>query len=180
MQLERIIQTFEFLQDWESRYQFLIELGGKLDALQEADKIEDNRVHGCMSKVWIVARPSETHPGAIELRGDSDASTVKGLVALIVALYSDKTPEQILAADADELFHRLGLFDHLSPTRHVGVYAMVEFVRNLARGYADTETGDVARETGAGSYRPTLDSGSTPPYAVAGVPAVPPPPAAAV
>jgi cysteine desulfuration protein SufE len=135
--IDRIIEVFEFLGDWEQRYQYLIELGAKLPEFPPAEQRDENRVTGCMSKVWIVARPDPDDPHRILFHGDSDASTVKGLVALLVSLYSGRTAEDVLATDADDLFERLGLFDHLSPTRHVGVYAMVEKIRALARAHAD-------------------------------------------
>jgi cysteine desulfuration protein SufE len=130
---QRITETFRFLDDWESRYQFIIELGSKLPAMEPDDKIESNRVHGCMSMVWIKARTAAGDPSRIELDGDSDTSTVKGLVAILVSLYQGRPIDEVAAIDADEAFESLGLFDHLSPTRHVGVYAMVEHIKAQAR-----------------------------------------------
>jgi cysteine desulfuration protein SufE len=130
--IDEIIETLGFFTNWEQRYGFLIELGERLPAMDAADQTEATRVHGCMSKVWISARPSDADPSELVFAGDSDASTVKGLVALLIALYSGKTPQQIAHIDADAVFAKMGLFDHLSPTRHVGVYAMVEHIQRLA------------------------------------------------
>jgi cysteine desulfuration protein SufE len=131
--LDEIVEGFRLLDDWQNRYEYLIELGERLPPVDARAKIETNRVQGCMSKVWIVARPDPGQPRRLVLDADSDTGTVKGLAAILVALFSARTPQEILAADADGIFTELGLFEHLSPTRHVGVYAMVEFARNLAR-----------------------------------------------
>lgn len=134
-QVAEIAEAFEFLGDWEQRYQFLIELGERLPVLDERHKNEHNRVHGCMSKVWLIAAPDEADPSALRLVGDSDNSTVKGLVAILLAMYSGRSAQQMLTIDADRMFDELGLYDHLSPTRHVGVYAMVEKIKSLAREF---------------------------------------------
>lgn len=131
--LDEITESFRLLDDWQSRYEYLIELGEMLPPFDRRAQIEANRVQGCMSKVWVVARPDPEAPQRLVLDADSDTGTVKGLAAILLALYSGKAPREILAADADALFTELGLFEHLSPTRHVGVYAMVEFVRAIAR-----------------------------------------------
>ncbi len=132
MHIDDIIETLRFFTNWEERYQFLIELGEKLPPMDPARQTEAHRVHGCMSKVWIAAAPDPDDPSELCFEGDSDASTVKGLVALLISLYSGKTPSEILSIDADTIFEKMGLFDHLSPTRHVGVYAMVEHIKRLA------------------------------------------------
>jgi len=141
--IERIVETFEFLQNWEDRYRFLIELGEKLPPLPPCDRCERHLVQGCVSQTWIAAATCPLRKGALCFTGDSDAATVKGLVALLVALYDGRTPEEVDQLDADALFERLGLFEHLSPTRHVGVYGMVEKIRALARDTASRETAHV-------------------------------------
>lgn len=123
-----IKEAFDYLPDWESRYQFIDDLGRKLPPMDDALKTDDNRVHGCMSKVWVKAQ-SDAGDAPVILHGDCDTSTIKGVVAIIVAMYRGMTPREVLDTDADEKFEELGLFDHLSPTRHVGVYAIVEQVR---------------------------------------------------
>lgn len=135
LHIAEIAEAFEFLGDWEQRYRFLIELGERLPPLAADHKIEANRVHGCMSGVWLIAERDAANPSKLCLYGDSDNSTVKGLVAILLAMYSERPAQQILTIDADRMFDELGLYDHLSPTRHVGVYAMVEKIKSLAREF---------------------------------------------
>lgn len=135
--VERLIESFDLLDEWEARYGLIIELGKTLAPLVAAERTEANRVQGCMSNVWIVAEvQSRAGVPVLTFRADSDAFIVKGLVALLVALYSGKTAQEALMLDADAIFERLHLFDHLSPSRHVGMYAMVERIRHLAARYA--------------------------------------------
>ncbi len=136
MTIDRIAGTFEMLQDWEERYQFIYDLGKRLPALDERFKDSDHQVHGCMSQVWFNVQPSAAEPDRLELAGESDTAVIQGIVAILVALYSGKTLAEMLAVDADEVFERLGIYDHLSPNRHVGVYAMVEKIRSLAQASA--------------------------------------------
>lgn len=124
-------EGFEFLEDWDSRYQFIIDLGLKLPDMPDDLKTDHTRVHQCMSKVWI--HPFLLEDGSVSFFGDSETNTIKGIVAILIAVYGGKTVDQILAIDADQRFEELGLFDHLSPTRHVGVYAMVEQTRTQVR-----------------------------------------------
>lgn len=135
MNIDDVIDAFRFFSNWEERYQFLIELGEQLPPMDPEYQTDDTRVHGCMSKVWIVAQPSDDDPSLLSFMGDSDASTVKGLVAILIAAYANNTPREILSIDADKVFEQLGLYDHLSPTRHVGVYAMVEHIKRLASAF---------------------------------------------
>lgn len=137
-QFAEIAEAFDFLGDWEQRYRFVIELGERLPPMDEHHKNEQNRVQGCVSKVWLIAELDEAAPSALHLIGDSDNSTVKGLVAILVAMYSGHSAQQMLTIDADGIFDELGLYDHLSPTRHVGVYAMVEKIKSLAREFLST------------------------------------------
>ena len=132
---EEIVETFQFITDWETRYHFLADLGEELPSLDVIHQVDENRVHGCMSKVWIVAESDDVDSCLLHFKGDCDTATIKGLVAVLIALYSGKTPQAILDIDADEIFEKLGLFDHLSPTRHVGVYAIVEKIKEISRRY---------------------------------------------
>lgn len=134
--INRIQDTFELLDDWEQRYQYLIELGSKLPELEPQYKTKENQVMGCMSQVWFKAKPSDENPEKIELMADCDTSVVKGIVALLVVIYSGKTPKQALAIDTDKIFNELGIYDHLSPTRHFGVYAMVEKIKGIFQAYS--------------------------------------------
>ena len=135
MTLTEIIDNFEFLDEWDDRYRYLIELGRTLEPLDETAHNVTNKVLGCASQVWL-----ETHVGKdpagkpmLNFKGDSDAHIVRGLVALILALYSGQTASVILKTDAQELFQRLGLSAHLTPQRANGVRSMVERIKKDAR-----------------------------------------------
>lgn len=134
--IDDIREAFGLLTQWEDRYRFLIELGEQLPPLDADQRCEDNRVTGCMSQVWIVARPAPDAPTLIEFAADSETGTIKGLAAVLIAVYSHRRPDDILALDPDAVFEALELHEHLSPNRHVGVYAMVEHIRTLARLHA--------------------------------------------
>lgn len=132
MEIDELIETFEFLGDWEERYRYLIELGRKLPPMPDAEHSEANKVRGCMSQVWL-AHDLVGSPPRMELRGDSDAHIVKGLIALLFQLVSGKTPAQILATDINGVFERLGLESHISMNRRNGFYAMVERIKLMAQ-----------------------------------------------
>lgn len=130
--LERIERGFKLMQNWQDRYRYLIQLGGKLDPLPEELKVEEHRVRGCTSNVWLVSEPSMDDPPHLRFRADSDAQIVKGLVALLLVMYSDRTPEEILQVDARAILDRLDLQAHLSPSRSNGLFSMVERIRREA------------------------------------------------
>ena len=133
--LDTIIDNFNLLDEWDDRYRYLIELGKMLDALPDTEKTEDNRVRGCASQVWVVTMIDRSGPEPrLTFRGDSDAHIVKGLVALILAIYSGHTAREILAIDALDIFASLGLKEHLTPQRSNGVRSMVERIRRDAAG----------------------------------------------
>ena len=132
MQLEELAETFEMLGDWEERYRYLIELGRKLPPLPEAEHNEANKVRGCMSQVWMSARTEPGPPLKLHFTGDSDAHIVKGLIAVLFMLYSDRTPREILDTDVGEAFAKLGLDNHLSMNRRNGFYSMVERIKLMA------------------------------------------------
>jgi len=125
-----ILDTFEFLEDWEERYKYIIDLGKQLTPLAPEEMTDTYKVRGCQSQVWLV--PEVDAEGKIHLRGDSDAFIVKGLVAVMLAIYSGKTASEILAIDAKELLGKLGLEAHLSPMRANGLFSMVERIRAIA------------------------------------------------
>jgi cysteine desulfuration protein SufE len=130
---EEIAETFAFLDDWEDRYGHVIELGRGLAPLNEAERIPATKVLGCASQVWLVPEIEGQGPGAVlRFRGDSDAIIVKGLIAVLHALYSGLTAEEILAVDAPAELGRLGLDKHLSSQRSNGLRAMVARLRDLA------------------------------------------------
>jgi cysteine desulfuration protein SufE len=131
-EIEEIIDTFDLLGDWDQRYEYLVELGERMPPMDPALKVDTNRVMECMSTVHVVP---EQVDGTDRLRfqGDCDTAIIKGVVALLVQLLSDKTPGEIEAADVDALFEGLKLEDHLSPNRHVGVFAIVNKMKRQAK-----------------------------------------------
>jgi cysteine desulfuration protein SufE len=126
---EDIVDTFDFLEDWEDRYRHVIELGKTMPPLDDTFKVPALKVQGCASQVWL--RPM-VEGGRFEFQGDSDAMIVKGLIALVHALYAGLTLPQVLAVDAPAELARLGLDQHLSSQRSNGLRAMVERIRKIA------------------------------------------------
>jgi len=129
--LDEIVEVFELLGDWDQRYQFLMELGEELPPMPDALKTDDNKVKGCMSQVWVSPYPDETDSQRWHFHADCDTAIIKGVLAVLVKLVDGKTADQISALDIDEIFDRLQLYDHLSPNRHVGVYAIVTLMKQL-------------------------------------------------
>lgn len=130
MSIDELIDDFSFLDDWEDRYRYVIELGKDLAPLSEEEHSKANKVEGCVSQVWLVTEPQRngSEPRLI-FRGDSDAFIVRGLIAIVLRIYSGQTAHTILATDARDIFGRLGLNEHLSPQRSNGLYSMVERVK---------------------------------------------------
>ena len=129
--LEDVLDTFEFLDDWEERYAYIVDLGKQLPAFPDEARIEENYVHGCQSQVWLIHHYDEDS-GKLFLLIDSDAIIVRGLAAIILVALNGKTPRDLLATDIDELFEQLDLFRHISPTRGNGLRAMVGKIRDIA------------------------------------------------
>jgi len=130
MDIAEIRDDFAFLDDWEDKYRYVIELGRKLPDLPESMRTDENKVRGCVSQVWLDTR-NET--GRLHFEGDSDALIVRGLVAILLAIYQDRTPEEILAIDARQIFRELGLNAHLTPQRSNGFNSMVERIQSDAQ-----------------------------------------------
>lgn len=130
--IDRIMQNFDVLTDWEDRYRYIIELGRKLPSFDEKYKVDDNLVRGCVSQVWLVTDVRDGDPPVIEFRADSDAQIVKGLVAILLSLYSGKTAREILTADIRSIFQKLDLAKHLSINRANGFASMVKRIHELA------------------------------------------------
>lgn len=129
---DEIIEEFDGLDDWMDRYAYIIDLGNTLPEFPEAEKTPQNLIEGCQSRVWITA--NRDNDGNIIFRGDSDAMIVKGIVALLLRVLSGHTPQEIL--DADLYFiDKIGLKEHLSPTRSNGLVAMLNQIRNYAKAY---------------------------------------------
>jgi len=130
---EDIADTFEFLDDWEDRYRHVIDLGKAMEPLEEAFRVPATKVDGCASQVWLLPRIEGEGPEAVfTFRGESDAMIVRGLIAVLIALYSGLTVRDVLAVDASAELARLGLNDHLSAQRSNGLRAMVDRIRLLA------------------------------------------------
>jgi cysteine desulfuration protein SufE len=131
--VQEIIENFELLEEWDDRYRYLIELGRALPPLPDAVRTDANKVQGCASQVWLATsiKPNGAGP-VLNFEGDSDAHIVRGLIAILFALYSGKGAQQILEADAIKLFEKLGLREHLTPQRSNGFRSMVERIRRDA------------------------------------------------
>jgi len=130
---EDIAETFAFLDDWEDRYRHVIELGRAMPALDAAFRVPATRVEGCASQVWLVARVDGQGPGArFDFQGESDAMIVRGLIAILHALYAGLSVAEVARVDAAAELARLGLDQHLSAQRSNGLRAMVERIRKLA------------------------------------------------
>jgi cysteine desulfuration protein SufE len=128
--LEELEAEFELLGDWEERYRYVIDLGRGLAPLLDAERVDANKVRGCASQVWLVTEPGAD--GTLGFRGDSDAHIVRGLIAILLRLYSGRAPAEILAFDAHAAFERLGLSGALSAQRSNGLASMVERIRRDA------------------------------------------------
>jgi cysteine desulfuration protein SufE len=133
--IEEIIDNFAVLDDWDDRYRYLIELGRELPALSEAAHNDTNKVQGCASQVWLdtTVRPNGAGGPVLTFEGDSDAHIVRGLIAILFAVYSGRTARDILVTDAVKLFESMGLREHLTPQRSNGFRSMVERIRSDAR-----------------------------------------------
>ena len=135
MKIDEIIENFELLDEWDDRYRYLIELGRGLPELPDAARTEANKVRGCTSQVWLLTdvKPNGASDPVLEFSGDSDAHIVRGLVAILLSLYSGKPAQDILGTDAEPLFEKLGLREHLTPQRSNGFRSMVERIKSDAK-----------------------------------------------
>ena len=133
---EEIAGDFEFLDDWEDRYRHVIDLGKAMAPMDAALKRPASKVHGCASQVWLVAR---VEGGRMRFQGDSDAMIVRGLIAVLMALFDGLTPKEVLAVDAGGELARLGLDQHLSAQRSNGLRAMLKRIREMAAEAGGTE-----------------------------------------
>lgn len=128
---DRIVRQFELLGDWPERYKYIIKLGQKLDPLDDKHKVEENLVRGCQSQVWLV---TELDDDKLIFKADSDAAITKGLVAMLVNFYSGESPDAILKTDP-EFIEKIGMQQHLSPTRSNGLASMVKQMKIYAMAY---------------------------------------------
>jgi len=135
MNIEAIREDFAFLDDWEDRYRYVIELGKALPPLDDALRCDANKVAGCVSQVWLATHIDKSlidDVPMLSFSGDSDAMIVRGLVAILIALYNNKTTQEIAAIDAPAILNELGLSEHLTPQRSNGLASMVARIRSDA------------------------------------------------
>lgn len=133
LSLDQISDVFEMLGDWEQRYQYLIELGEQLPDMPAEYMTDDNKVKGCMSQVWVHAYADKDNADILHYHGECDTSIIRGVLAVLIQLVDSRTADEIQQLNVDELFARLNLDEHLSPNRHVGIYAIVELMKQQAR-----------------------------------------------
>lgn len=128
--LDDLAESFALFTDWEDRYRYLIDLGKRVETMDNALKIDENLVRGCTSRVWMVA--GWTPDGRLDFQADSDAQIVRGLIYILGVAYRGKTVDEIATLDIDKSFRDLGLDRHLSPSRRNGFFAMVDRIRGMA------------------------------------------------
>lgn len=133
MDIEELTDNFEILDDWEDKYRYIIDLGSKLPPLAPEFRSEEWKVRGCQSQVWLVPEvKTEAGEKRIYFHGDSDAAIVKGIIAIVLTIYSGKSAKDIKETAVDEIFARMGLEEHLSPSRRNGLLSMTEKIRHYA------------------------------------------------
>jgi cysteine desulfuration protein SufE len=135
MTIDEIRDNFELLEDWDDRYRYVIELGRTLKPMPEAEHSAQNKVQGCASQVWLAKQLDHSggHEPVLNYLGDSDAHIVRGLIAILLTLFSGRSPREIMATDALSVFDEFGFREHLTPQRSNGLRAMVERIRADAR-----------------------------------------------
>jgi cysteine desulfuration protein SufE len=131
-EFEEIAETMSYLPDLDAKYQFLIDLSKRLPLIQEDEETDDFRVFGCQSSVWIVPFPDPENEEILRFRGKSDSVLVSGIIATVLSLFANRTPEAILALDAPSELKKLDLESHLSPSRRNGLIGMIERIREYA------------------------------------------------
>jgi len=136
---DKLVEEFALFFDWEERYQYLIELGNAMAPLPKDYQCEENRVQGCLSTVWVVCQEAPDDPGKLVYIADSDSQLVKGLVAILVQLYNQKSPDDILQLDIVDVFSRIELTQHISRSRANGVHSMIAQIKTLALSHAASE-----------------------------------------
>lgn len=129
MDLDELIDNFEFLDGWEEKYQYVIDLGRQLEPLEDKYKTEEWKVKGCQSQVWLVP---QFENGKLHFKGDSDAILVKGIIAIVLMIYNDKSAEEIKNVDVAKIFATLGLEENLTPSRRNGMMSMVAKIKEYA------------------------------------------------
>ena len=132
LNIDDLIEGFELFEDWEERYRYIIEMGRKLETFPDDEKTELNRVQGCVSSVWMISDVKTDDQPRFTFKADSDSHIVRGLISILLMIYSDKTADVIASVDIENIFERLGLGRHLSPNRRNGFFSMVERIQNVA------------------------------------------------
>jgi cysteine desulfuration protein SufE len=130
--VEELIEEFAEFEDWQDRYRYLLEIGDELPDFPEEEKTDANLVQGCQSRVWMTADVDDTPSQNLHLQADSDSAIVRGLIAILVALYDDRPAREAAEVPIESVFQRIGLGQRLSPQRSNGFYAMVNRIRDLA------------------------------------------------
>jgi cysteine desulfuration protein SufE len=130
--IDEILDDFEYLEEWEDRYRYVIELGKALPDLPDSEKTSENKVRGCASQVWLVNETGDGKDPVMTLRGDSDAHIVRGLVAIVLAIYSGRHASDIATLDALDTFRKIGMIEHLSAQRANGLRSMVTRIQAQA------------------------------------------------
>jgi cysteine desulfuration protein SufE len=138
---EELIETFEDLQEWDERYDFMIDLGRELPALPVELQTEENIVEGCMSTVWLVTELPDGVEQPMAIQADSDSIIVKGLIVILLAFYSRQTSAEIVDSNVGEFLKKLGLDQHLSPQRRNGLFSMIKRLKLLAATYSGASPG---------------------------------------
>lgn len=132
--IDELNETFEYLEEWDERYSYLIEIGKQVPAMSSETMTEENRVHGCMSSVWLVTR-HDADSDRMKIAAFSDSLIVNGLIVILIAAFSGKSPSEIIKLEIDSVFAQFGLNQHLSSNRRNGLFSMVKRVKELAAGY---------------------------------------------
>jgi len=140
--LEEILDNMEFLENWEDKYKYIIELGQSINNFDDALKNNSTKVNGCVSQVWLYSKINQNKNGekVLNFVGDSDAFIVKGLIAILIAIYSEKKPSEILDIKHEDIFTKFGLQNHLSPQRSNGLFSMIQRIKDDA--HASIISGD--------------------------------------
>lgn len=139
MDIQDLVGDFEFLESWEERLRYVVELGRELPPMPEHEKIDANRMTGCQSRVWIVSHLSDSNPPVLTFRGASDAQIVQGLIMIVFGIVNGKTAEYIAQHDIKAVFDQLGLANHLTPSRANGLNQLVETIKCTAKSTLESD-----------------------------------------
>ena len=134
MDIDEIIENFEFLDDWDDRYKYLIELGSMLEPLEPSQMVAENKVQGCVSQVWLISESQTGSDPQITFKGASDAHIVSGLVAIALAIFSGKRASEIINTDENMIFSKINLSEHITPQRSNGLKSLVQRIKREAAG----------------------------------------------